>query len=87
MPSFEAQHESNIREIKQYLEGGGFSSPQSGTLASLLPQLINAHKTNDFTLYQQTGRKLDEVSSQLPSKEKQLINAWIAARGGTNFIK
>jgi hypothetical protein len=87
MGTLTPQNESNILGMVAHLQSGVFSSAQSRYLADQLPVLIKANKAGNAALYFETGGNLESTSRQLPANEKQLINNWIAARGGTNFIQ
>jgi hypothetical protein len=80
-------HRKNILELSNMFDTDQFTSTESNTLAQNLPLLIQFHDERKPVEFYELAKQLDLTTRRLPASEKQVLNNWIASKGGDTVFE
>jgi hypothetical protein len=75
-----------IKDFIGFLSNGTFNSNTSQQLKSQLEAYLSAYQKRDADLFVSSSALVESLATQLPAGEKQRVNNWIQAKGGTHLI-
>jgi hypothetical protein len=80
-------NENNIRELISVLKTNQFTSTIAKDLIRDLPLLIQYRSEQKPVEFYALAGQLDRITRQLPANEKQVLNNWIASKGGDTVFE